>query len=143
MAADVAHDLKVMEQQAEKINIGSIGKIKLSPTKILSVNSKKQRLLRTSVGAILGAVVVLQTQPKSPPKSTGARGLLNEPPNSSPPPTNTTSAGVVSYSSADLEQKGWEILSHALSTSSSVQLQDFRNKRGVGADGTIDWKTFF
>ena len=48
----------------------------------------------------------------------------------------------VSSSTADLEQRGWEILLDALKTNDGPQLQDFRRRRGVGADGAIDWKTF-
>lgn len=46
------------------------------------------------------------------------------------------------YSTAELEDYGWEVLCYALQHSEDMQLVDFRRRHGVGADGSFDWKTF-
>ena len=48
----------------------------------------------------------------------------------------------VEFTTADLEQRGWEILRHALNRDDAPELVDFRKRHGVGADGAIDWKKF-
>jgi hypothetical protein len=48
----------------------------------------------------------------------------------------------VGYSSAQLEQQGWEILTQILISCTEPELVDFRKRHGVGADGAVDWKTF-
>lgn len=46
------------------------------------------------------------------------------------------------FTNADIEQRGWEILTHALNSDNSATLVDFRKRHGVGADGAIDWAKF-
>jgi hypothetical protein len=46
------------------------------------------------------------------------------------------------HTNAETEQRGWEILAHALNTTNAPELTDFRRRCRVGADGAIDWKTF-
>ena len=58
------------------------------------------------------------------------------------PSGSTSSPAPVEYSSAELEQRGWEMLLEALKTDEGPQLQDFRRRWGVGADGAIDWRKF-
>jgi hypothetical protein len=53
---------------------------------------------------------------------------------------SSSSPAPLEYSNADLELRGWEILFEALKTHNGPQLEDFRRRRGVGADGAIEWK---
>jgi hypothetical protein len=46
------------------------------------------------------------------------------------------------YTNTDVEQKGWEVLTDVLNRTDAPTLIDFRRRRGVGADGAIDWKKF-
>ena len=48
----------------------------------------------------------------------------------------------MAYTNAELEQRGWELLSQALETTNDQRIIDFRRSHGVGADGVIDWKLF-
>ena len=58
------------------------------------------------------------------------------------PSGSETATALVAYTTTDLEQRGWEILVHALETSPDERLVDFRKRHGVGADGVIDWRRF-
>lgn len=58
-----------------------------------------------------------------------------------PPSSDASRPAPVNYSTADLEQRGWEILTHVLETGDAPELVDFRKRHGVGADAAINWKT--
>lgn len=105
-------------------------------------SSVKPRRLKVFQGGVTGATVQVGT----PPTSNG--GGWSVPLTSSPPPPSGPGSGgtrdvaPVEFTTADLEQRGWEILRHALNRSDAPELVDFRKRHGVGADGAIDWKKF-
>ena len=69
--------------------------------------------------------------------------LTSSPPSpSSPGSGGNRDVAPVEFTTADLEQRGWEILRHALNREDAPELVDFRKRHGVGADGAIDWKKF-
>ena len=138
LASDEEH-AEAMKDRATKINAAPKKKIAVTQPRGKQPGTKPRRL-KENVGAILGATIV----PGGPPKP-----LV--PPNkpklhsTSPPikPIDPTSRSApIAYTQADLEQRGWELLVQGLETSAEEALVDFRNRRGVGADGAIDWKTF-
>jgi hypothetical protein len=139
LASDKEHR-EAMEQQAAKISGVPKAKIKVSaPASRKSVGPL--RTLKESVGAIAEAVVV-QGSPPEPVTTAGARSLASTPPAPCPPDQTEPSSAPVTYTSADLEQRAWELLEPVLNTSQDEQLVDFRRRHEIGADGVINWKTF-
>jgi hypothetical protein len=105
-------------------------------------SSVKPRRLKAFQGGVTAATV----QVGAPPSSNGGGWSVPLTP-SPPPPSSAGSGGTrdvapVEFTTADLEQRGWEILRHALNRSDAPELVDFRKRHGVGADGAIDWKKF-
>ncbi|WP_162561696.1 sacsin N-terminal ATP-binding-like domain-containing protein [Yoonia vestfoldensis] len=138
LASDEEHE-EAMHDRAAKIN--SLPK-KKTPVSQPGGRGQlaKPRSLKEQVGAILGATIVPGNPPK--PSVVPAKPKLHDQAPSKKPISSTLKAGPTSYTIADLEQRGWELLVQALETSADEALIDFRNRRGVGADGVIDWKTF-
>jgi hypothetical protein len=68
--------------------------------------------------------------------------LATQAPASSGYTGGTKDTAPVEFNNAELEQRGWEILTHALNRRDFPELVDFRKRQGVGADGAIDWKQF-
>lgn len=138
LASDEEHE-EAMHDRAAKINSLPKKKIDVSQPKGRGPLTKP-RSLKEQVGAILGATVIPGNPPKPPLPPEKAK-LHNLPP-AKKPANSASKAGPTAYTLADLEQRGWELLVQALETSADEALIDFRNRRGVGADGVIDWKTF-
>lgn len=145
LAADVAEIRKKMQEQADNIN--AKGKRK-GEVKVKAASDKREgalppRTLKSRVGVISRATIH-EGQPPQPggPAPIHNKGKLKEHepiPRSRPEgPQPATTA----YSIAELEDRGWDLLKHALNDSDDPRLVDFRNRHGVGADGAIDWKTF-
>lgn len=138
LASDEEH-AEAMEDRATKINA--------APKKKISVTTPggkgpavKARTLKNTVGPILGATVVPGSVPKPAPPP--AKPKLHDTPPPSKPFNPGSRTALTAYTDGDLEQRGWELLTQALETSAEELLVDFRSRRGVGADGVIDWKTF-
>lgn len=131
---------EALKEQTSKINAAPKGKIQVTPP-ASQAPGLKPRTLKSSVGVIAGATI----NPGNPPKPAipGSGRILK---GTSPEPSQPNAMGVssvpIAYTTVDLEQRGWEILVHALNTSQDEQLVDFRKRHGVGADGAIDWRTF-
>jgi len=138
LASDEEH-AEAMKDRAAKINAAPKKKISVS-TPGGKGSAVKPRTLKNSVGPILGATLEPGSDPKPP--SPPEKPKLH----SSPPPTKPSDPGSrtapTAYTDRDLEQRGWELLTQVLETSAEELLVDFRNRHGVGADGTIAWKTF-
>ena len=47
-----------------------------------------------------------------------------------------------SYTNGEIEDFAWDILVHVLERAGGVELEDFRRRHGVGADGAFDWGDF-
>lgn len=129
-----------LEERAAKINAAPKSKIKVSvPASRLS--PPLTRTLKTSVGQI-GSATVNSGSTATPTPSRGSAGLIKSPPEASTPSTGDAQSGPIAYTNAELEQRGWELLRHALNTCEDGTLVDFRRRHGVGADGAIDWTAF-
>lgn len=140
LASDEAR-AEAMEDIATTINATLKDKINVTAPKSRSAQIKP-RTLKSSVGAMISAAVKTGSGVAKPATSRGARrGLKN-----SPPPVkqgaNTSVSTPMAYTNAELEQRGWELLSQALETTNDQRIIDFRRSHGVGADGVIDWKLF-
>jgi hypothetical protein len=141
LASDEART-EAMEDIATNINAALKHKINVTAPKSRSAQVQP-RTLKPSVGAMVRASVKTSTGTAKTTTTTskGARGLKT-----TPPPvksgTNTSISTPVAYTNADLEQRGWELLSQALDTTNDQRIIDFRRNHGVGADGVIDWKLF-
>ena len=130
---------EALKEQAEKINTAPKAKIRVS-TRAKPPPDSTPRTLKTSVGPIAGAKVDPGRQPKSGRPARERSLRATSPVASRPSPAKPSS--FVTYTNADLEQRGWEILEQVLSTYQDEDLVDFRKRHGVGADGAINWKTF-
>jgi nucleotide-binding universal stress UspA family protein len=135
--------LDAAEELAESLQANKpAAKIAVTPPASRASSAKPRRLKEFQAGVDKVTVHVGSPQPPSPPPSNSSP-LAARPPSSGGSSSHaSTGPAPVEYSTADLEQRGWEILVHALNTSIRPELQDFRRRRGVGADGAIDWKTF-
>lgn len=47
-----------------------------------------------------------------------------------------------SYTNVEIEDFAWEVLVHVLDRADGTELEDFRRRHGVGADGAFDWGDF-
>jgi len=130
---------EALEEQADKINTAPKVRIELD-TPARRSPASKPRTLKESVGVIAGAKVSPGSSPK-PAQPVGRRPLSTTAPEASLP-SSPQSSRFVTYTNADLEQRGWELLKQVLNTSQDARLVDFRRRHGVGADGAINWKTF-
>lgn len=139
LASDEEHR-ETMEQQARKISGALKTKIKLSAPAGRKF-AAPLRTLKDSVGGIAEAVVVEGSSP-GPDKPAGAKSLASTPPAPSPLSGSEPASLPIAYTSADLEQRAWELLEPVLNTSRDERLVDFRRRHGIGADGVIGWRTF-
>lgn len=140
LASDEART-EAMEDIATNINATLKNKINVTAPKSRSAQIKP-RTLKPSVGAMVGASVKTGTGAAKPTTSSkGAHGLKKTPPRVNQG-SNTPVSTPVAYTNADLEQRGWELLSQALDTANDQRIIDFRRNHGVGADGVINWKLF-
>lgn len=134
---------EAMKEAAATINAGPKGKIKVTPPKSRDPRVTP-RTLKQSVGQVAGATVQPGSGKPQPQKPEPSKGKLrtNAPDPGSSGSGNSRGLAPAAYTNADLEQRGWEILTQALETSPDQRLVDFRNRHGVGADGAFDWKRF-
>lgn len=140
LASDEALELsQALEEQARKINAAPKRKIRVSAPRS-QIPGKMLRTLKESVGTPRLAEVTTGVPPK-PEKLRRRRPLSTTAPSPSRP-DSTQSPSFTAYTTADLEQRGWEILEHVLNTSETDQLVDFRRRHGIGADGVFNWKKF-
>lgn len=135
-ASDEEHVGK-LARLAEKIEHDKKGKIKVTAPASRAATTKP-RTLKSFQSGVSGVTIHEGAAPATP-AHTESKPLASKPPS---PSSSTSSATPVHYSTADLEQRGWEVLTHVLNTNDSPELVDFRKRHGVGADGAIDWKTF-
>lgn len=104
-------------------------------------SSAKPRRLKAFQGGVTSAIVHVGN-PIVTSGPVNSVPLATQPPPSSGYFGGTREAAPVEFTSAELEQRGWEILTHALNRRDVPELIDFRKRHGVGADGAIDWKKF-
>lgn len=139
-ASDEEH-AGALAELAERIASGNSGKVKVSGRSTANTNAGKPRVLKPFEGGAREATIYGGT-PAKPDMSSASKPLANTPPPPSPPASNGMRPAPVAYTTTELEQRAWEELIHVLNTSHARELIDFRRRRGVGADGVIDWRTF-
>jgi hypothetical protein len=106
-----------------------------------ATSSARPRRLKAFQGGVTSAAVHVGN-PVVTTSSTGSVPLAKQAPSSSVYSGGVRETAPVEFTPAELEQRGWEILTHALNRRDLPQLIDFRKRHGVGADGAIDWKQF-
>jgi len=140
VASDAEHKAALAEQAAQ-VAVAPSAKVAIKPTAARAAPKVVTRQLKTFQGGV-SSVTVQTGRPPAQVTPTGSRPLLSAPPSSSPSWTQASVVEVTAYSSADLEQRGWDVLTHVLTSSQQAELVDFRRRHGVGADGAIDWRKF-
>lgn len=138
MASDEAQ-AKALEDLAATAAAAPKAAVKVTPAASKAAAAKyKPRVLKAGHGAVANITITTGSPPK-PPNTSQPLAASQPPP---PAPPRPPSSAPPSYTTADLEQRGWEILTHVLNTSNAKPLVDFRARRQIGADGVINWKTF-
>lgn len=137
-ASDEEH-ARALADRAAATAVSPGKKIKVSPPGSRSAPMATPRRLKAAHGGVASVTIVGGSPPKAAAPSKPP--LANTPPPAPPPPSANPSAPP-EYTTADLEQRGWEILAEVLNGSQEADLVDFRRRHRVGADGVIDWKTF-
>lgn len=139
-ASDEDHR-KALEEHASTIDISAAGKIKVTKPASRSAKVVAPRRLKTDHS---GAVTIEVQQGVAPTSgiASASRPLLTTPPIPSTDYRSPPVSEPVEYTTADLEQRGWEILRSILANAKDGPLSDFRRRHGVGSDGAIGWRTF-
>ncbi len=117
------------------------GKIEVSAP-ASRASSAKPRRLKLFQGGVSGITVNIGNLPAANGNGSSAPLLSTAPSSSGSSSAGSKEVAPVEFTVADLEQRGWEILSAALDRSDAPLLSDFRKRHGVGADGAIDWQKF-
>jgi hypothetical protein len=138
-ASDEDHAEKLAEL-AERVEEGKNGNVR-AISRAARTPKVKPRVLKSFQGQVT-QVTVHGGSPPTPPPDSGPKPLVDSPPAASQNKAAEAGPAPVAYSSVELEQRGWEILSQVLTSSNEPELVDFRKRHGVGADGAVDWKTF-
>ncbi|MEI9418691.1 ATP-binding protein [Mesorhizobium sp. Cs1321R2N1] len=88
----------------------------------------------------IASVTIVEGKPAKQPKSPVKNKLGPR-----PDPSRVNSDERVAntrYTNGQVEDFGWEVLIHVLERCDGVELEDFRRRHGVGADGAFDWGDF-
>lgn len=141
LASD-AERLAKLQREADELNAANRGKGKVD-VKAQNKNEEqaKPRVLKKQYGDIGKATVhpgkpSKQGEPRNPAKPT------DNPPEPNPKGDSGNMAAPRDYSTPDLENHGWQVLTQVLTQYDGPELQDWRARRGIGADGSFDWKRF-
>ena len=129
-----------LDEEAERINAAPKSKIRIKPSAASRATDVTPRTLKETAGVIAAAKVQAGTAPRQEPASKPK--LTNERPEPSKPTPPERRTAPRAFDSTDLEQAGWEVLTKVLITAGGQELEDFRKRHGVGADGALNWKTF-
>jgi hypothetical protein len=140
VASDAEHNAALAEQAAQ-VTVAPSAKVAIKPTAARAAPKVVTRQLKTFQGGV-SSVTVQAGRPPAAATPTGSRPLATAPPPPSPSWTSASVVEVTAYSTADLEQRGWDVLTHVLTSSQQAELVDFRRRHRVGADGAIDWRKF-
>lgn len=129
-----------LDEEAERINTAPKTKIKIRPLATNRGASVTPRTLKETAGVIAVATVQSGTAPKQ--EQASKPKLADERPEPSKPTLPEKRIAPRAFDLIDLEQAGWEVLAEVLTTAGGQELEDFRKRHGVGADGALGWKTF-
>jgi hypothetical protein len=140
---DAAHKAKV-EATANEIK-NQKGK---APVKLKGRKDKKEQSVPASSPARelkdfqpgISSVEVVDgkspQEPKRPVKPKLGRRPRPSGPKDEEAVPNTT------YTNGEIEDFGWDVLLHVLNRADGTELEDFRRRHGVGADGAFNWGDF-
>lgn len=129
-----------LDEEAARINAAPKSKIRIKPSAASRTADVIPRTLKETAGVIASATVQAGAAPKQEP--VGKPKLADERPEPTKPTPPEKRAAPRAFDSTDLEQAGWEVLTKVLTTAGGQELEDFRKRHGVGADGALDWRTF-
>lgn len=129
-----------LDEEAARINAAPKSKIRIKPSAAGRAADVTPRTLKETAGVIATATVQTGSAPKQEPHRKPKLADVRPEPSNPTPPANR--AAPRAFDSTDLEQAGWEVLTKVLSTAGNQELEDFRKRHGVGADGALEWKTF-
>nr|WP_294814716.1 DUF3883 domain-containing protein [uncultured Sphingomonas sp.] len=138
MASD--EDLnKALADRAAATVIAPNNKIQVTQPASRAGKTAPPRRLKEAHGGI-ASVEIIKGNPPTPAPSKPP--LADTPPTPTPFSSPAAPPRPTEYSTADLEQRGWEILQSVLLSSGDKDVTDFRRTHRIGADGAIEWKKF-
>lgn len=88
----------------------------------------------------IASVEIVEGKPAKQPKGPVKNKLGPRPRPSRP--NNEERVANTSYTNGQIEDFAWDVLLHVLERADGVELEDFRRRHGVGADGAFDWGDF-
>lgn len=140
---DAAHKVKVESTASEINSKKGKGPVKLTPRKNQKSGSglppPPARELKEFQPGISSVAIVAgkpAQQAKRPLKPKLGRRPRPSQANNDERVANT------SYTNGEIENFAWDVLLHVLERADGVELEDFRRRHGVGADGAFDWGDF-
>lgn len=135
---DDAHAAKMAVAAAQIAKIAS-GNLKLKQREKKQADAPPPRELKDVQPGISSVGVVQGSKPepkKEPTRPDLKQRKLPSGSGDTEPVANTN------YTTAQLQDYGWGVLSNVLAREDGKELEDFRRRHGVGADGAFDWKEF-
>jgi hypothetical protein len=88
----------------------------------------------------ISSVEIVDGKPAQEPKGPVKPKLGKRPRPSRP--KDEESVPNTSYTHGEIEDFGWDVLLHVLNRAGGADLEDFRRRHGVGADGAFNWGDF-
>lgn len=139
---DAAHAAKVTAKAAQ-VAANASGAVKLKASSSTAGNKAQPvppaRELKT-VQPGVSAVSIVEGQKPGPLKGPIRPNLKHRKKPSSPDANNRVANAA--YTNGQLEDFGWDVVVHVLQRSDGPDLEDFRRRHNVGADGAFDWEEF-
>lgn len=139
---DAAHKAKVESAATQIGNQKVKGPVKLTPRasqKATLTPPPPPRELKHFQPGIASVEIVEGKPPKQPKRP--VKNKLGPRPGPSRA-NNEERIANTSYTNGQIEDFGWDVLLHVLERADGVELEDFRRRHGVGADGAFDWGDF-
>lgn len=139
---DAAHAAKVAATASQvAANAGGTVKLKSSGAHKGAKAAPPPPLRKLKdVQAGISSVSIVDGEKPNPPKGPMRPNLKRR---KKPSPSD---AGLrvanTAYTNGELEDFGWDVLVHVLQRSGGPELEDFRRRHHVGADGAFDWEEF-
>lgn len=138
---DAAHAAKVAATAAQvAANAGAAVKLKGSTSAKAGkpAPSSPFRKLKTVQPGIV-SVSIIEGEPAKAPKPPTRPNLKRR---RKPSAYAEQRAPNTDYTNGQLEDFGWDVVVHVLQRGDGPELQDFRRRHHVGADGAFDWEEF-
>jgi hypothetical protein len=139
---DLAHASKVAATAAQvAANVGGTVKLKSSsPSKDAKAPQPPPQRELKGVQPGIASISIVEGQKPDPPKGPIRPNLKRR------KKPSAGDAGVrvanTAYTNGQIEDFGWDVVVHVLQRSGGPELEDFRRRHHVGADGAFDWEDF-